>query len=48
MRIAVATLAERQPDLAGLGILVVGLGRSGAAAARLAASKGARVVGADS
>ncbi len=47
MRIAVATLAERQPDLAGLGILVVGLGRSGAAAARLAASKGARVVGAD-
>lgn len=48
MRIAVATLAERQPDLQGLGILVVGLGRSGGAAARLAASKGARVIGADS
>ena len=36
-------LAAREPDLAGLSILVIGAGRSGLAASRLAASRGARV-----
>jgi UDP-N-acetylmuramoylalanine--D-glutamate ligase len=36
-------LAEREPDLAGLSILVIGAGRSGLAASRLAAARGARV-----
>lgn len=39
--------AERNPDLAGSGVLVVGLGKSGLAAARLALAKGATVVAAD-
>ncbi len=37
-------LTSRDPDLAGLHVLVVGAGRSGLAAARLAAGKGARVI----
>lgn len=41
------TLAARDPDLEGLDVLVVGLGRSGLAAARLAAAHGARVTVAD-
>ena len=36
-------LAERAPDLQGLSVLVIGLGRSGLAAARLALGRGARV-----
>ncbi len=40
-------LSRREPRLAGLRVLVVGLGRSGLAAARLLVSKGARVVVAD-
>lgn len=39
--------ATRKPDLADLRVLVVGLGRSGLAASRLAASLGARVTAAD-
>ncbi len=39
--------AARNPDLAGRSVLVIGLGRSGRAAARLAASRSARVTGAD-
>ena len=38
------TLPEQMPDLEGLRVLVVGLGKSGLAAARLAASHGARVL----
>jgi UDP-N-acetylmuramoylalanine--D-glutamate ligase len=38
---------DREPRLEGLRVLVVGLGRSGMAAARLAASRGARVAVAD-
>lgn len=41
------SLTVRDPRLEGLAVLVVGLGRSGLAAARLAASKGARVTVAD-
>lgn len=40
-------LARRDPDLEGLRVLVLGLGRSGLAAARLARARGARVVVAD-
>jgi UDP-N-acetylmuramoylalanine--D-glutamate ligase len=40
-------LAERQPDLRDLRVLVLGLGRSGLAAARLARAGGARVTVAD-
>ena len=47
LELSVPRLAERFPELTGLEILVVGLGRSGVAAARLAASLGARVTGAD-
>ena len=36
-------LAERDPKLRDRSVLVVGLGKSGLAAARLAASRGARV-----
>ena len=36
--------AERDPDLSGRSVLIVGLGRSGLAAARLAAAKGARLI----
>ena len=41
------TLSTRDPSLDGLRVLVVGLGRSGLAAARLALSKGALVRVAD-
>lgn len=41
-------LAARDPDLRGLRILVVGLGRSGLAALRLANVKGARLTASDS
>lgn len=41
-------LAERDPDLRGRSVLVVGLGVSGLAAARLACAKGARVTVNDS
>jgi UDP-N-acetylmuramoylalanine--D-glutamate ligase len=40
-------LAARHPDLGGLRVVVVGLGRSGRAAAAFAAARGARVVAAD-
>lgn len=40
-------LSRKEPRLAGLGVLVVGLGKSGLAAARLLVSKGARVTAAD-
>ncbi len=40
-------LAEHEPSLEGLDILVVGLGRSGLAATRLARSRGAGVIAAD-
>lgn len=40
-------LAARHPDLRGLRVVVVGLGRSGRAAAAFAAARGARVVAAD-
>ena len=40
-------LALRDPDLSGLRVLVVGLGRSGLAAARLARARGADVVACD-
>jgi UDP-N-acetylmuramoylalanine--D-glutamate ligase len=40
-------LAPRDPRLQGLEVLVVGLGRSGLAAARLAAGRGARIVAND-
>jgi UDP-N-acetylmuramoylalanine--D-glutamate ligase len=40
-------LAEHEPSLEGLDILVVGLGRSGLAATRLARSRGAGVISAD-
>lgn len=43
-----AGFAARIPDLTGRSVLVVGLGRSGRAAARLAAEKSARVTAADS
>ena len=39
--------ALRNPDLTGLDVLVVGLGRSGLAAAELALNHGARVVACD-
>lgn len=42
-----ASLAAKQPDLRSLRVVVVGLGRSGRAAAGLAASRGARVLAAD-
>ena len=42
-----APFAAKQPDLDGARVLVIGLGRSGRAAARLAASRGARVTAAD-
>ena len=38
------TPAEREPRLEGLRVVVIGLGKSGLAALRLAASKGARVI----
>ena len=38
------TLAARDPDLRGLRVLVIGSGKSGFAAARLARSKGAQVL----
>jgi len=41
------TFAPRDPDLRGARLLVVGLGRSGLAAARLACARGARVTLAD-
>jgi len=41
--VAIRTFALRDPDLDGLGVLVVGLGQSGLAAARLARGRGARV-----
>jgi UDP-N-acetylmuramoylalanine--D-glutamate ligase len=44
---AMTDLDRRQPRLAGLEVLVVGLGKSGLAAARLAAARGARVTIAD-
>jgi UDP-N-acetylmuramoylalanine--D-glutamate ligase len=44
---AAPVLSRREPRLAGLRVLVVGLGRSGLAAARLLASRGARVIAAD-
>jgi UDP-N-acetylmuramoylalanine--D-glutamate ligase len=49
MRTDVAPLSPtlRAPHLEGLRVVVIGLGRSGLAAARLAASKGARVIAAD-
>jgi UDP-N-acetylmuramoylalanine--D-glutamate ligase len=40
-------ITARAPRLEGLRVVVVGLGRSGLAAVRLAASKGARVIAAD-
>ena len=40
-------LASRDPDLQGLRVLVVGLGRSGLAATRLAVARGARITVAD-
>jgi UDP-N-acetylmuramoylalanine--D-glutamate ligase len=40
-------LAARMPDLTGIRVLVVGLGRSGVAAARLASRHGARVIATD-
>jgi len=40
-------LAARDPELEGLRVLIVGLGRSGLAAARLVATKGARITIAD-
>ena len=40
-------LARKHPELRDLRVVVVGLGRSGVAAARLAASHGARVTGLD-
>ena len=48
MRSAVtdAPMTARAPRLEGLRVVVVGLGRSGLAAVRLAASKGARVIAA--
>lgn len=45
--VAPTALAATDPVLQGLRVLVVGLGRSGVAAATLAASKGARVLGVD-
>jgi UDP-N-acetylmuramoylalanine--D-glutamate ligase len=49
MRDVVTTrrFAERHPDLGGCRVLVIGAGVSGAAAARLAASRGAKVTVAD-
>ena len=41
------TLARKNPDLEGLRVVVVGLGRSGVAAARLAAGHGAHVTALD-
>ena len=41
------TPAEREPRLEGHRVVVIGLGKSGLAALRLAASKGARVIAAD-
>jgi len=41
------SLARKDPDLRDLRVLVVGLGRSGRAAARLAATRGARVTAVD-
>ena len=41
------TPAEREPRLEGIRVVVIGLGKSGLAALRLAASKGARVIAAD-
>ena len=43
-----AGFAATNPDLTGRSVLVIGLGRSGRAAARLAASRSARVTCADS
>lgn len=47
MRPAVSPLALKQPDLRGLTALVIGLGRSGLAAARLLAGRGCHIVAAD-
>lgn len=47
MRVPVSSLSRRKPDLQSLRVLVVGLGSSGKAAARLASSRGARVTAAD-
>jgi UDP-N-acetylmuramoylalanine--D-glutamate ligase len=44
---AAPVLSRREPRLAGLRVLVVGLGRSGLAALRLLVAKGARVTAAD-
>jgi UDP-N-acetylmuramoylalanine--D-glutamate ligase len=44
---APATFARHEPDLQGIRALVVGLGKSGIAAARLLAARGARVRAAD-
>jgi len=45
--VARSPLATREPRLEGLRVVVIGVGKSGLAAVRLAASKGARVIAAD-